>query len=422
PEIIAESILLIKDIGQSYDVKSSMLNWLSEHGSNTSFLPEIRSIYDHAREITNTGPGKEIREEDFIVLMERCPVEGLSNKFREKSFRNYKKNLLRFLELQGLISNSAIHQDVVDDLSKNGITTGVMDGVVKYINSFDLYFKGQIFDKAIEKADGSEKIYSLNFFEEEISAKEREFISVLEAEEINFIKEGKYSTLSNVFSRENTDVKFSDLDFYVSKSPIEEAKKIKHLILNKISSSNYSPDDFTVVCSDKDLYTSMNNLFLASKTPVYSSYSYSGSNISTDILRVLIAGIEGDIQKILNFYNLNLTDEPIAFPDVSEYDLKTLYSKLIPRKEADLKLSFKTEPDKDIRKEKEWVVRNFIKAININNDKLSVKNGLDRIYYKIKDLKKIIDVEIEFDPYQYEEVLSKILGEEIIFSELLEYL
>ncbi|MDA3838501.1 MAG: UvrD-helicase domain-containing protein, partial [Candidatus Delongbacteria bacterium] len=431
PEVIAESILLIKDIGQSYSIKSSMLNWLVEHGFNTSFLPEIRSIYDHAREITNTGPGKEIREEDFIVLMERGDIEGLLPKFREKNFRNYKKNLLRFMDYRGLITGSKLPKSVVEDLRKNNLSENALEEIEKYINSYDLYFKGQIFDKAIktiDKLSEQAELFSLTFYDNEISVKEKAFLSKLNTQAIDFNRDGKYSSLSNALSGDKeTEIKYNDLDLYVSNSPLDEAKKIKHLILDKITNSGYSTDDFTVVCSDKDLYTSMNNLFLASKIPVYSTYSYSGSNISTDILRVLIAGIEGDTQKILNFYNLNLTDEPLAFPDVSEYDLKTLYSKLIPRTrdaevQSDLKMNFKIEKDEEARWAKEKVVRDFIKELDIKNDKLGVKKGLDRLHYKLKNLKKILNKDIDFDPYQYEEVLNKIFGENIVFSEMLEYL
>ncbi|MBN2789376.1 MAG: UvrD-helicase domain-containing protein [Candidatus Delongbacteria bacterium] len=428
PEVIASSILLIKDMNQSYSIKLSMIKWLKDNGQTTTFLPEIRSIYDHAREITGTGAGKEIREEDFIVLMERCSIEGLPDKFRHKHYRNYKKNLLRFIDQRGLICDKAIEGSVTQDLLKNGLNDEIIKKIVQYINSYDLYFKGQIFDKAIKVADEPENVFSLNFFKEEISCKERKFLSELKAEKIDLISEGKYSSLANIFKEgKKIEVKFEDIDLYISESPLNEAKKIKHLILDQITKSGYSPDDFTIVCSDKDLYTTLNNVFLSLKIPVYSSYSYNGNDISTDILRLLIAALDGDTQKIMNFYNLHLAEEPIAFPDVSQYDLKTLYGKLIPRKkddpeQSDLKLNFKTIRDSGIRKDKEKRIRDFIKTIDITDDELTVKNGLDRLHFKLKKLKEILNKQLDLDPYQYEDILNKIFGEKIIFSELLEYL
>ena len=109
PEIIAESILLIKDINIASYIKSEMIEWLNLQGYKTSFLPELVSIYDLARDISGMGVGKEIREEDFIVLMDRSNIEGLLLKFKLKKYRNYKKNLFRLIDHISLYTKDEIY-------------------------------------------------------------------------------------------------------------------------------------------------------------------------------------------------------------------------------------------------------------------------------------------------------------------------
>jgi len=52
------------------------------------------SIYDYARDISGIGVGKEIREEDFIVLMEKCDIEVLLLKFKQKNIEIIKRTSL----------------------------------------------------------------------------------------------------------------------------------------------------------------------------------------------------------------------------------------------------------------------------------------------------------------------------------------
>ncbi|MBU4486113.1 MAG: PD-(D/E)XK nuclease family protein, partial [Candidatus Delongbacteria bacterium] len=425
PEIIAESLLLIKDINQSYGIKLAMIDWLSNKGYKTSFLPEISAIYDYARDITGMGAGKEIREEDFIVLMERADIEGLSNKFKGKKFRNYKKSLFRLLNYTGLSSSNRLDKDIINDLEANGLNEGILEDIKIYINSFDFYFKGQIFDTAIqftEKESTHKNIFVFNLYKEEISSKEREFLKYLNAGEIEFEHKGKYAGLADVFDNKPSEVAPEGIDFYVSESAMDEAKKIKHLILSNVESMEYDFEDFTVVCSDENSFKIMNNLFLSSKLPVYSSYGYIGSDISTDILRLFTAGLNGDAQTILNFYNLYIADEPVKFDDLSEIDIESLWSKLSRGSGSDMRLNFKTEKDYKIRKTKEDVIRKFLKILNLKDGELDIKKAVIKLYYMIKEMKELLSIEIEFDPYQFEETLLKIFGIKIIFSEMLEYL
>jgi len=431
PEEIAESLLLIKDINQSYNIKLAMIEWLKTKGHETSFLPEIKAVYDHARELSGIGVGREIREEDFLILMERCDAEGLSAKFRKPNFRNYKKSLLKLMNYMDLDAESRIDKAVFADLEKNGLYNEVLDGIREYINRNEFYFKGQIYDKAIEsvKKDGAkDNVFSLNFYPGELSSKEHVFLNALGARKIEFNSEGKYSSLVKVFRGEAAE-RFNpdEIDFIVSDSRLDEVRKIKHLIMGKITGvqPEFRPDDFTVVCSDEQTFKVINNLFFAEQIPAYSSYKYALNDISTDVLRLIKAGIEGDAQSILNFYNLYIANEPIQFSDMTGTDIRTLYAKLMASK-SDLKLKLKKGTNKDIDELKKQFIKEFLKLLNIDDEQVSVDKALSVLNLKINklnDLLKFVNKKVELEIFSYKEPFYKIFGDQTRkFSEYIEYL
>jgi ATP-dependent helicase/nuclease subunit A len=431
PEIIAESLLLVKDINQSYNIKLAMIEWLKTKGHETSFLPEIKAVYDHAREMSGIGVGREIREEDFLILMERCDAEGLLAKFRKPNFRNYKKSLLKLMNYMDLDAENKIGKEVYADLEKNGLYPEVIDGIKKYINECGFYFKGQIYDKAvssIKKDGGKYNIFSLNFYPGELSSKEHGFLDALSAEKIQFETKGKYSALVNVFTGEN-NAKFSpdEIDFIVSDSRLDEAEKIRHLIMSKVSGEEpeFRTNDFTVICSDEQTFKVLNNLFYAEGIPAYSSYKYSLNDISTDVLRLIKAGIDSDAQSILNFYNLYISDEPIQFADMTGTDIRTLYAKLTASK-SDLKLKLKKGTNKDIDDLKKQFIKGFLKLLNIVDEQVSVDKALSVLNLKINklnDLLKFVDKKVELEIFSYKEPFYKIFGDQTRkFSEYIEYL
>jgi ATP-dependent helicase/nuclease subunit A len=431
PEEIAESLLLIKDINQSYNIKLAMIEWLKIKGHETSFLPEIKAVYDHARELSGIGVGREIREEDFLILMERCDTEGLSAKFRKPNFRNYKKSLLKLMNYMDLDAESRIDKAVFTDLEKNGLYHEVLDGIREYINRNEFYFKGQIYDKAVEsiKKDGAkDNVFSLNFYPGELSSKEHGFLNALGALKIEFNAEGKYSSLVKVFRGEaNAEFNPDEIDFIVSDSRLDEVRKIKHLIMGKITGvqPEFRPDDFTVVCSDEQTFKVINNLFFAEQIPAYSSYKYALNDISTDVLRLIKAGIEGDAQSILNFYNLYIANEPIQFSDMTGTDIRTLYTKLMASK-SDLKLKLKKGTNKDIDDLKKQFIKDFLKLLNIDDEQVSVDKALSVLNLKmnkLNDLLKFVDKKIELEIFSYKEPFYKIFGDQTRkFSEYIEYL
>jgi ATP-dependent helicase/nuclease subunit A len=407
---VAESLLLIKDINQSYAVKLEMIGWLKNKGHETSFLPEIRAIYDHARDISGIGAGREIREEDFLILMERCDIENLSPKFKKPNFRNYKKSLLKLMNYAGTGGNELSDRKILNDLEKNGLYPEILSEIKKYINSQKFYFKGEIYDKAIQAVNrkNGKNVFVLNLYEGETSAKEKDFIGSLDAVKLNFRPEGKFA--DGLFPE--------DVEFFVSKSKLDEAEKVKHLILDKVCSDEYGLDDFTVLCPDEEMFGIVNNLFHSEKIPAYSSYKHAMNDISTDILRLFIAGIESDAQSIMNFFNLYISEEPVKSPDLTETDIKTLFAKL-KAKNSDLKLKT-TDPAK---KEKDDTIKKFIGLIDIEDKELSPSAAISAISYLMKDLNNIIKKNIDYDVYSYKEQLDKIFGEsKRKFSEYIEYL
>ncbi len=420
PEIIAESLLLVKDITQSHGLKLEMMEWLKANGSPVSFLPEIKAVHDHARELSGIGTGGEIREEDFLVLMERCSAQGLFEKFRKPHFRNYKKSLLKLLNLLDLKVGENFDKAVSDDLEKNGLVPEVLDGVKKFINGEGYYFKGQIFSGAVEKAVPGDNVYYISFTEGEFSVSEKEFINSLGAQKIKFESEGKYSPLSKIFKGDNEAVLDPEsVEFYVSSSILDEAQRIKHLILQAVTGKDgYSLNDFTVVCPDEETFRILNNYLYAEDIPVYSSYKYAGSDINTDVLRLFKAGAEGDAQSILNFFNLYIAQKPLLFDDLTEHDLKTLIAKLFEIKGSDYRL----KASGDIKK----FIRDFLNASLTDDRIMNAEKALAVMKSKLKSLKaafKLLGKELETDIYTYEETVKRIFGDtERKFTDYLEYL
>lgn len=420
PEVIAESLLLVKDIGQAQGIKLSMMDWLKAHDRAVSFLPEIKAVHDHAREISGIGTGGEIREEDFLVLMERCDAEGLSEKFRKPHFRNYKKSLLKLLNLVGLGEAEIKDRLILDDLEKNNLVPEVLEAVKKFINDQGYYFKGQIFQKALKNTVQGDSVYSLDSGAGEYSLVEKEFLKSLGAKPFIFKHEGKYSALADIFEGE-TGVEFDpeSAEFFVSSSKPDEARRIKHLILQTLTrNEGYSLNDFTVVCPDEETFRIMNNYFYAAKVPASSSFKFSGNDINTDILRLFMAGYEGDAQSILNFFNLYIAEKPLLFDDLTELDLKTLIAKLFETKNSDYKLKAKADVKEFIKK--------FLNATIGSDTMMRADKALTVIKAKLGDLKvalRIAGKDLETDIYTYEETVKRIFGDtERKFSDYLEYL
>ncbi|MFA7124036.1 MAG: hypothetical protein WC212_08355, partial [Candidatus Delongbacteria bacterium] len=420
PEVIAESLLLVKDIGQAQGIKLSMMEWLKAKNRPVSFLPEIKAVHDHARELSGIGAGGEIREEDFLVLMERCNAEGMPDKFKRSHFRNYKKSLLKLLNLLDLGDRDIRDRLVLDDLEKNNLVLEVIEGVKKFINAQGYYFKGQMFSKASAEAHASGNVFYLSFNKGEYSAAEKEFIKAVGAQNIDFAHEGKYSVLADIFEG-NTGIEFDPdrAEFFVSSSKPDEAKRIKHLILKTVTGNEgYSLNDFTVVCADEETFRIMNNYLYAEGVPAYSSYKYSGNDINTDVLRLFKAGAEGDAQSILNFFNLYIAQKPLLFDDFTELNLKTLIAKLFDIKDPDYKLKASSD------------VKKFIKAFlnaSLGDDRaMSAEKALTVIKSKLMNLKdafKMIGKDLETDIFTYEETVKRIFGDtERKFTDFLEYL
>jgi hypothetical protein len=171
-----------------------------------------------------------------------------------------------------------------------------------------LVFKGQMYDESLEKIKGikhDENIFSLVTYDGEMSFKEKELLNATEAVKLDILKEGKYIVLADIFNGKNSK-KFDpdDIDFFISDSKLDEARKIKHLILKKVEVKECCYKDFTVICSDDGLYRTINNLFYSSGVPAFSTYTHKVKNISTDVLRLIIAGIDQDVSSVLNFYNI----------------------------------------------------------------------------------------------------------------------
>ena len=420
PEAIASSLLLIKDIGQAQGIKLSMMEWLKANKKPVSFLPEIKAVHDHARDISDIGTGGEIREEDFLVLMENAAVEGLSDKFKKPHYRNYKKSLLKLLNYIGLLDGEMIGRDLQNDLERNGLVPEVIGNVRRFINEKGYFFKGQIFSQASAKAQVTENVFFLNFYEGEFSRREKEFFKAVGAQNIEFKPEGKYSALADIFEG-NTGVEFDpeSAEFFVSSSKPDEAKRIKHLILRTVTGNEgYSLNDFTVVCADEETFRIMNNYLYAEGVPAYSSYKYSGNDINTDVLRLFKAGAEGDAQSILNFFNLYIAQKPLLFDDFTELNLKTLIAKLFDIKDPDYKLKASSD------------VKKFIKAFlnaSLGDDRaMSAEKALTVIKSKLMNLKdafKMIGKDLETDIFTYEETVKRIFGDtERKFTDFLEYL
>ncbi|MFO7810039.1 MAG: UvrD-helicase domain-containing protein, partial [Candidatus Delongbacteria bacterium] len=435
PEVIASSLLLIKDIGQAQGIKLSMMEWLKANKKPVSFLPEIKAVHDHAREISEIGTGGEIREEDFLVLTERARVKGLFDKFKKPHYRNYKKSLLKLLNYLGLGDGKVKDINVVKDLEKNGLVPEVISGVEQYINEKGYYFKGQIFSAASAKAKETENIYYLNFYKGEYSCKEKEFFKALGAEQIEFRSEGRFFCLSDIF--EGKDGVFpcaQHAEFIVSDSMLDEARKIKHFILQALSNKNstYSLKDFTVVCSDEESFRTLNNYLYAENIPACSSYKFSGGDINTDVLRLFKAGANGDAQAVLNFFNLYIAQKPLQFKDLTELDLKTLIKKLKNGDNSDYQLKF-SDNKKKSRKEKnadENLRRHFIESFldaALSFDRMmSAKKALTIIKAKLNALKQVMRTvmkDIDTDIFAYEETVNRIFGDtERNFSDYLEYI
>ncbi|NOR45644.1 MAG: hypothetical protein GQ534_08680 [Candidatus Delongbacteria bacterium] len=418
PEKIANSILLIKDLNIASYVKLEMIEWLNLQGYKTSFLPEIATIYDLARDISGMGVGKEIREEDFIVLMERCNIEGLLLKFKLKKYRNYKKNLFRLIDHISLYTKNNIPNEVQNDLDKNGLTKNVIFNIIEYINKKEFYFKGQIFDKAIDiiKANPKEQnIFTLRFSENEISFKEKSFIDSLNAQSITIDLQGEYSALTDVL--QDKDAKFSPekLEFYKSNSALDQAIRVKHLVLSEIEAKKFELKDIIVVCSDTSSFTIMNELFDSSGIPVNSSHKYLKNDISIDILKLIQAGMNNDAQTVLNFFNLYIADEPVKADNMLSTDIETLSSKLL-RRDSDIHLKFKSN------KSKETVFKEFLRSIKVKDAEYKTEKGLTRLYGLIKNIKDILSLKIDYDVFQFKPTLLKIFGEKLLLSEMIEYL
>ncbi len=420
PEDIADSILLVKDITQSHGLKLEMMRWLKENNSPVSFLPEIKAVHDHARELSGIGTGGEIREEDFLVLMERCSAQGLFEKFRKPHFRNYKKSLLKLLNYLDLKGGEPDNKAISDDLEKNGLVPEVLDGVKKFINGEGYFFKGQIFSEAVKKAVPADNIYYIRFSEGEYSVAEKKFINSLGAQKIGFEAEGKYSPLTKIFKGEKeAGLDPESVEFYTSSSVLDEAQRIKHLILQTVTEKEgYSLSDFTVACPDEETFRILNNYLYAESIPVYSSYKYAGNDINTDILRLFKAGAEGDAQSILNFFNLYIAQKPLLFDDLTGLDLKTLIAKLFEIKGSDYKL----RASGDIKK----FIKDFLNASLTDDRIMNAEKALAVIKSKLNSLKqafKILGKELETDIYTYEETVKRIFGDtERKFTDYLEYL
>ena len=420
PEDIAESLLLVKDVSQSHGIKLAMTEWLKVHGKPVSFLPEIKAVHDHARELSGIGTGGEIREEDFLVLMERCNAGGLPDKFKKPHFRNYKKSLLKLLNLTGLGAGGFKDRAILDDLEKNGLVPEVLDGVKDFINRQGYFFKGQILDYAVKAVNASKNIFFMNFSAGEYSFKEKEFLNALGAQEILFRSEGKYSELTDVFEG-RPGVKFDpdSVDFYVSSSKLDEAKRIKHLILQTLTGKpGYALNDFTVVCPDEESFRILNNYFYAEGIPAYSSYKHSGNDINTDVLRLFKAGAEGDAQSILNFFNLYIAEKPLLSDDLTELDLKTLIAKLFEIKDSDLKLKASSGV--------KTFIKAFLNASFTDGRSMGAEKALSVIKSKLKNLKEsfgMLGKKLETDIYSYEETVKRIFGDtERKFTDYIDYL
>ncbi|MDD4206026.1 MAG: PD-(D/E)XK nuclease family protein, partial [Candidatus Delongbacteria bacterium] len=421
PEAIASSLLLIKDIGQAQGITLSMMEWLKANKKPVSFLPEIKAVHDHARDISDIGTGGEIREEDFLVLMENAAVEGLSDKFKKPHYRNYKKSLLKLLNYIGLLDGEMIGRDLQNDLERNGLVPEVIGNVRRFINEKGYFFKGQIFSQASAKAQVTENVFFLNFYEGEFSRREKEFFKAVGAQNIEFKPEGKYSALSNVFSG-CAEVVFDpySVEFVVSSSLLDEARRIKHFILQSLTEKNsgYSLNDFTVVCSDEESFKILNNYLYAEKIPACSSYKFAGNDINTDVLRLFKAGAESDALTILNFFNLYIAEKPLMCDDLNGLDLKTLIAKLFETKNSDFRLKAKGD------------VREFIKAVlnaALGSDTMmKADKALTVIKAKLGSLKTVLRMkgkDIETDIYTYSDTVKRIFGDtERKFSEYLEYI
>jgi ATP-dependent exoDNAse (exonuclease V) beta subunit len=421
PEVIATSILLVKDIGQAQGIKLSMMEWLKSKNKPVSFLPEIKAVHDHARDISLIGTGGEIREEDFLVLMERCDAEGLSEKFKKPHYRNYKKSLLKLLNQIGLLDGEVIDRDLQNDLERNGLVPEVIRGVEKFINEKGYCFKGQIFSLASAKAQVSENVYCMNFYEGEYSRREKEFFKAIGAQNIEFKTQGKYSALAEVFSG-SSGLNFDpeSVGFIVSSSMLDEVQRIKHFILQSLTEkgSDLNLNDFTVVCSDEESFKILNNYMYAENIPAYSSYKYSGNDVNTDVLRVFKSGAEGDAVTILNFFNLYIAEKPLMCDDLNGLDLKTLIAKLNKGSDSDYRLKAKGDVKKSIQL--------FLNAALGSDRLMSAEKALSVIKAKLGNLKtalKMAGKDIETDIYTYEETVKRIFGDtERKFTEYLEYI
>jgi ATP-dependent exoDNAse (exonuclease V) beta subunit len=417
---IAETVILVKDITQSNGIKLEMMEWLKENNYSVSFLPDIKAVHDLAREISGVGAGGEIREEDFLVLMERCNTEGLFEKFKKPHFRNYKKNLLKLLNYLELKGGDSEDKAITEDLEKNGLVPEVLDGVKKFINGEGYYFKGQIFSEAVRKNVPAGNTYYINFSEGEYSVAEKEFLTSLGAQKIVFKTEGRFSSLAGVFKADPVAfIHPESVEFYVSSSILDEAQRIKHLILQTVTGNEaYRLNDISVVCSNEDTFRILNNYLYAENIPVYSSYRSSGNDINTDVLRLFKSGAEGDAQSILNFFNLYIAQKPLLFDDLTELDLKTLIAKIFEMKGSDYKL----KASADVKK----FIKDFLNASLVEDRIMSAEKALAVIKSKLKRLKKafmMLGKELETDIYSYEETVKRIFGDtERKFTDYIEYL
>ncbi|HXK49378.1 MAG TPA: UvrD-helicase domain-containing protein, partial [Clostridiales bacterium] len=424
PETIAESLLLVKDVSQSHGIKLAMTEWLRKKNIGTSALPQIRELHDYARELSGIGVGREIREEDFLILMERSDVKNLPGKYKHSKYRNYKKNLLKLLNNILLTDINNIDEEVVKDIQRSGLNLKMLIEIRDYINGFDFYFRGQMYDESMDKVEdtGKEcKIFCIENHAGEMSFKEKKLIEAVNAVKLETRREGKYAVLTEMFKGENNaEFDPGEIEFFVSGSRLDEARKIKHFILKNIGEREYSYRDFTVVCSDDGFYRTLNNLLSASGVPVYSSYNQKDKNIETDVLRLINAGIGQDAATVLNFYNTYLTKEPINF-ELESITLSSLIEKLTKGKDSDLSLNVNAadKADEDRRKNSFF---SFLRTADVKDSKLNVREAVREIEKYYINLNKSVEPEIKFEIYKYLPVLETVFGEEALLSEVVQYL
>lgn len=440
PLEIAQTTVIVPDRSNSYNlgfVRNYITDCLKSKGQRAAFLPQIRSLFDIAREISGNASGSEIREADFSVLLIKDSTGKIPQRFSKPENRGYRKHLLKMLDLLSLENDDflSLPAESVLELSKIGLDSVAVSYIYTMIRAKGYHFLGEIYQTAIAKTTVdisllAGKKYLLvpgGFY----SGREKKVLNLFgftddQITEIPASQEWKSFT-EVLIKGHKTELNLDKIAYLKATKSSEMAEQIIFDISARMEgNSSLTLSDFTVICQTGESLSRIAATFAAYKIPFAAPLQNPVENSLALALQALKLGCNGNIAELTTFFNLYC--EHFA---AIELDLKSAGEEMSG---ADLEKVFdKQNRDKfivDFVKNEEQLrvdlgrFQDFLRLVKIQNNSQvqPLKTVFDMLASKVNGLIKLFSTKDESNIYGFQPAIEKLFGSDLSISELLNYL